>query len=97
MVNGGLINFDQLIWRGSVISHSHRPGSRLPASQLPSSLLQVQVSEGNRIALSDSLSIVRNLARTELDTAGTGESSVMSDIPTEDELRDKLIRPDSGE
>jgi hypothetical protein len=51
----------------------------------------VAMQQENRDALSDSLSIVRNLARTELDTAGTDGSSVKCEIPSEDVLWNKLI------
>ena len=55
------------------------------------------MQQENRTALSDSLSIVRNLARTELDTAGTDGSSVKCSIPTEDELWGKLIPAETSE
>jgi hypothetical protein len=51
----------------------------------------VAMQQENRTALSDSLSIVRNLARTELDTAGVDGSSVKCTIPTEYVLWEKLI------
>ena len=57
----------------------------------------VAMQQENRTALSDSLSIVRNLARTELDTAGTDGSSVKCSIPTEDELWGKLIPAETSE
>jgi hypothetical protein len=57
----------------------------------------VAMQQENRAALSDSLSIVRNLARTELDTAGTDGSSVKCDIPSEDVLWGKLIPSESTE
>jgi hypothetical protein len=57
----------------------------------------VAMQQENRAALSDSLSIVRNLARTELDTAGTGGSSVKCDIPSEDVLWGKLIPSEESE
>jgi hypothetical protein len=57
----------------------------------------VEMQQENRTALSDSLSIVRNLARTELDTAGTGGSTVNCNIPTEDQLWDKLIPAETAE
>lgn len=56
----------------------------------------VSMQQDNRTALSDSLSIVRNLARTELDTAGTDGSSVKCSIPTEDVLWGKLIPSDTA-
>jgi len=56
----------------------------------------VAMQQDNRTALSDSLSIVRNLARTELDTAGTDGSSVKCSIPTEDVLWGKLIPSDTA-
>jgi hypothetical protein len=59
-----------------------------------SGISAVAMQQDNRIALSDSLSIVRNLARTELDTAGTDGSSVKCNIPTEDVLWAKLIPAD---
>ena len=57
----------------------------------------VAMQQENRTALSDSLSIVRNLARTELDTAGTDGSSVKCSIPTEDELWGKLVPSEESE
>ena len=57
----------------------------------------VAMQQENRTALSDSLSIVRNLARTELDTAGTDGSSVKCSIPTEDVLWGKLIPAEATE
>ena len=57
----------------------------------------VSMQQENRTALSESLSIVRNLARTELDTAGTDGSSVKCSIPAEDVLWEKLIPSDSGD
>jgi hypothetical protein len=57
----------------------------------------VAMQQENRTALSDSLSIVRNLARTELDTAGADGSSVKCDIPTEDVLWSKLIPSEEAE
>jgi hypothetical protein len=57
----------------------------------------VAMQQENRAALSDSLSIVRNLARTELDTAGTDGSSVKCDIPSEDVLWGKLIPSEESE
>jgi hypothetical protein len=54
----------------------------------------VSMQQDNRTALSDSLSIVRNLARTELDTAGADGSSVKCNIPAEDVLWGKLIPAD---
>ena len=56
----------------------------------------VAMQQDNRTALSDSLTIVRNLARTELDTAGTDGSSVKCSIPTEDVLWSKLIPSDTS-
>jgi len=56
----------------------------------------VAMQQDNRTALSDSLTIVRNLARTELDTAGTDGSSVKCSIPTEDVLWSKLIPSDTA-
>jgi hypothetical protein len=55
------------------------------------------MQQENRTALSDSLSIVRNLARTELDTAGADGSSVKCSIPTEDVLWEKLIPSEDTE
>jgi len=57
----------------------------------------VAMQQENRIALSDSLSIVRNLARTELDTAGADGSSVKCSIPAEDVLWGKLIPAETAE
>jgi len=57
----------------------------------------VAMQQENRTALSDSLSIVRNLARTELDTAGVDGSSVKCSIPTEDVLWSKLIPAEASE
>ena len=57
----------------------------------------VAMQQENRTALSDSLSIVRNLARTELDTAGVDGSSVKCSIPTEDVLWSKLIPSEESE
>ena len=57
----------------------------------------VAMQQENRTALSDSLSIVRNLARTELDTAGADGSSVKCSIPTEDVLWSKLIPSETSE
>jgi hypothetical protein len=57
----------------------------------------VAMQQDNRTALSDSLSIVRNLARTELDTAGADGSSVKCTIPAEDELWGKLIPSEEAE
>jgi len=57
----------------------------------------VAMQQENRIALSDSLSIVRNLARTELDTAGVDGSSVKCSIPTEDVLWSKLIPAEASD
>jgi hypothetical protein len=57
----------------------------------------VAMQQENRAALSNSLSIVRNLARTELDTAGTDGSSVKCDIPSEDVLWSKLIPSEESE
>ena len=57
----------------------------------------VAMQQENRAALSDSLSIVRSLARTELDTAGTDGSSVKCDIPSEDVLWSKLIPSEESE
>jgi hypothetical protein len=56
-----------------------------------SGIAAVAMQQDNRTALSDSLSIVRNLARTELDTAGADGSSVKCSIPAEDVLWGKLI------
>ncbi len=56
----------------------------------------VSMQQENRAALSDSLSIVRNLARTELDTAGTDGSTVKCSILAEDELWAKLIPSDTA-
>ena len=58
---------------------------------MESGIAAVAMQQDNRTALSDSLTIVRNLARTELDTAGTDGSSVKCSIPTEDVLWEKLI------
>ena len=57
----------------------------------------VAMQQDNRTALSESLTIVRNLARTELDTAGADGSSVKCSIPAEDELWGKLIPSDTAE
>jgi len=57
----------------------------------------VAMQQENRTALSDSLSIVRNLARTELDTAGVDGSSVKCSIPTEDVLWSKLIPAEASD
>jgi hypothetical protein len=57
----------------------------------------VAMQQDNRTALSDSLSIVRDLARTELDTAGADGSSVKCAIPAEDELWNKLIPSEETE
>ncbi|MFI0462200.1 MAG: hypothetical protein ACH36C_09155 [Ilumatobacteraceae bacterium] len=57
----------------------------------------VAMQQDNRTALSESLTIVRNLARTELDTAGADGSSVKCTIPAEDELWGKLIPSDTAE
>lgn len=57
----------------------------------------VAMQQENRTALSDSLSIVRNLARTELDTAGSDGSSVKCTIPAEDVLWGKLIPAEATE
>ena len=57
----------------------------------------VAMQQDNRTALSDSLSIVRDLARTELDTAGADGSSVKCTIPAEDELWGKLIPSEEAE
>ena len=57
----------------------------------------VAMQQDNRTALSDSLSIVRDLARTELDTAGADGSSVKCTIPAEDELWSKLIPSEEAE
>ena len=57
----------------------------------------VAMQQENRDALSNSLSIVRNLARTELDTAGTDGSSVKCDISSEDVLWNKLIPSEKSE
>jgi len=57
----------------------------------------VVMQQENRIALSDSLSIVRNLARTELDTAGADGSSVKCSIPAEDVLWSKLIPAEASD
>ena len=54
----------------------------------------VSMQQDNRDALSNSLSIVRSLARTELETAGLDGSSVKCDIPSEDVLWGKLIPAD---
>lgn len=51
----------------------------------------VSMQQDNRVALSGSLSIVRELARTELDTAGTDGSSVKCNILEEDKLWSKLV------
>jgi hypothetical protein len=57
----------------------------------------VAMQQENRTALSESLSIVRNLARTELDTAGADGSSVKCSIPSEDVLWGKLIPAEEAE
>jgi hypothetical protein len=57
----------------------------------------VAMQQDNRTALSDSLSVVRNLARTELDTAGADGSSVKCSIPAEDVLWGKLIPAEASE
>lgn len=60
-------------------------------------IVAVSMQQDNRTALSDSLSIVRNLARTELDTAGADGSSVKCSIPAEDVLWGKLIPSEDSE
>jgi len=60
-------------------------------------IVAVSMQQDNRTALSESLSIVRNLARTELDTAGTDGSSVKCTIPAEDVLWEKLIPSEEAE
>ena len=60
-------------------------------------ITSVAMQQENRTALSDSLSIVRNLARTELDTAGADGSSVKCSIPSEDVLWGKLIPAETTE
>jgi hypothetical protein len=60
-------------------------------------IVAVSMQQENRTALSDSLSIVRNLARTELDTAGADGSSVKCSIPAEDVLWGKLIPSEDSE
>ena len=62
-----------------------------------SGIAAVAMQQDNRTALSDSLTIVRNLARTELDTAGTDGSSVKCSIPAEDVLWGKLIPSEATE
>jgi hypothetical protein len=57
----------------------------------------VAMQQDNRAALSNSLSIVRNLARTELDTAGIDGSSVKCTIPAEDVLWGKLVPSETSE
>jgi hypothetical protein len=57
----------------------------------------VAMQQENRAALSDSLSIVRDLARTELDTAGADGSSVKCSIPGEDVLWEKLVPSEEAE
>ena len=64
---------------------------------MQSGINAVAMQQENRTALSDSLSIVRNLARTELDTAGADGSSVKCTIPTEDVLWEKLIPSEDTE
>ena len=55
----------------------------------------VAMQQDGRTALSNSLTIVRELARTELDTAGTDGSSVKCNIPDEESLWKKLVPEDS--
>ena len=57
----------------------------------------VAMQQDGRTALSNSLTIVRELARTELDTAGTDGSSVKCDIPDEEKLWQKLVPEDSAQ
>ena len=64
---------------------------------IESGISAVAMQQDNRTALSESLTIVRNLARTELDTAGADGSSVKCSIPAEDELWGKLIPSDTAE
>ena len=54
----------------------------------------VAMQQDGRTALSNSLTIVRELARTELDTAGTDGSSVKCNIPDEESLWKKLVPED---
>jgi hypothetical protein len=61
---------------------------------IQSGIEAVSMQQDNRDALSNSLSIVRSLARTELETAGADGSSVKCDIPSEDTLWGKLIPAD---
>jgi hypothetical protein len=57
----------------------------------------VAMQQDGRTALSNSLTIVRELARTELDTAGTDGSSVKCNIPDEESLWKKLVPEDSAQ
>lgn len=61
---------------------------------IQSGIEAVTMQQDNRVALSDSLTIVRSLARTELATAGSDGSSVKCNIPDEDKLWAKLIPAD---
>jgi len=63
---------------------------------IQSGIEAVSMQQENRDALSNSLSIVRSLARTELETAGADGSSVKCDIPDEDTLWEKLIPADTA-
>jgi len=64
---------------------------------IQSGIEAVTMQQENRDALSSSLSIVRSLARTELETAGADGSSVKCDIPDEDTLWGKLIPADPAQ